>query len=45
MKEHVVLVPETACERLDAMAGSRREQISEVKEQVDVLQEEARQID
>lgn len=45
MKENVISVPETACDRLDAMVDARKEQIAQVEEQVGLLQGQSRQVD
>jgi len=42
--ENVVVVPETACERLELMARTRKEQIGELEEQVDTFEDELRRI-
>jgi len=40
VRENVVVVPATACDRLDAVVHTRREQLAEVEEQIDNLPEE-----
>jgi hypothetical protein len=42
--ENVVIVPGTACERLEVLTAKRKEQIAEFEEQVDNLEQQSRQL-